>query len=742
MTEEQSLVPGIEGDTVMAQLQKLFEPPGKSQVAVDGVGDPGDLHPYFKRPGKGHNHDCCDSCGEGGALICCDFCPASFHLQCHDPPLEDLDIPDGDWMCIKCFTSKPENQKLIEKARLKPKSPVKVVQKPSNKDDKPGVAGVAPLVTKVDKEWKPGGKGKKLEISKPIRATRTLKKKMYADNSTEDEESEKEVETNEADKPVVPRGMYKDLYIEHIISKPTQTSSPFQTLLQAVSNVNAVEFELPEEINLPERFPYSWKWSTDEKRRKVEEESDKPIMCYVCGKTNRVGPLVTCDYCPLSFHLDCLDPPMSEIPRDVWMCPNHVESFLDTKLQTTSVTERVKLWDKYARQPIDTNAVKLQFMKRCQREKRNDKFTRRNVPVSLKNKIAVPNYVKNFYQNPAQLLPGPGNERWFRPEPRQPSDDRQNISDREMEWVSGLVSLQTDLLKKMTNSDQEDKDDAITADVKEEEDTDLKCNESLDTRSMSGDEEPVENVEELSQSVSPASTLSTCSLSPRHKNQLNSHVSQTHVSQSGNLVSMLTEYLAQHKSADSVKDMDPVVVQYLATRQLETLMGDTKTKYSDLSMVHSRASLTPLHSRKSPILMSYRTLNVGSDSSCGLNLSQYGHCNYISNKHASIFYDELSDCYELLNYSHHGTMVDEVLYSLDTAMVSARYPAKVKPETSESMMAANLIGDGQAECGCYCDGDQKSGCENSALLRHGSLIQFGCLQFVFSVAEMGRDVEL
>jgi len=221
-------------------------------------------------------------------------------------------------------------------------------------------------------------------------------------------------------------------------------------------------------------------------------------------------------------------------------------------------------------------------------------------------------------------------------------------------------------------------------------------------------------------------------------------MSQTHVSQPGNLVSMLSEYLAQHKSADSVKDMDPVVVQYLAHRQLQTLMGDTKTKYSDQSMVQSRASLTPLHSRKSPILMKYRTLKIGSDSSCGLNLSQYGHCNYISNKHASIFYDELSDCYELLNYSHYGTMVDEVLYSLDTAMVSSRYPApaKLKHETSESMMAANLNGVGQGDCGCYCDGDQKSGCENSALLRHGSLIQFGCLQFVFSIAEMGRDVEL
>ena len=40
-----------------------------------------ELHPYFKRPGRGHNHDSCDSCREGGALICCDSCPASFHLQ-------------------------------------------------------------------------------------------------------------------------------------------------------------------------------------------------------------------------------------------------------------------------------------------------------------------------------------------------------------------------------------------------------------------------------------------------------------------------------------------------------------------------------------------------------------------------------------------------------------------------------------------------------------------------------------
>ena len=49
---------------MLEQMNKLFEPPGNQ-----GVDDVGEAHPYFKRPGKGHNHDCCDSCKEGGALV-------------------------------------------------------------------------------------------------------------------------------------------------------------------------------------------------------------------------------------------------------------------------------------------------------------------------------------------------------------------------------------------------------------------------------------------------------------------------------------------------------------------------------------------------------------------------------------------------------------------------------------------------------------------------------------------------
>lgn len=770
-------MPGLQGDSLLEQINSLFEPPGRGRLSE---AEEAETHPYFKRPGKGHNHDCCDSCGEGGALICCDSCPASFHFQCHDPPLEDLDIPEGDWICIKCFAAKPETKKLIEKLKLKPKSPVKAPARNAKSDERSSASpeksasAVPPL--KPDKEWRPGGKGKKMDVDKPLRATRTLKKKMYSDNTTEEEESEKEEDKTEPEVDL-PRRTYKELYIEHLINKPTETSKPFSLLLKAINNENATEFELPKAINLSEVFPYSWKWSTDEKRRSVETECERGthIMCYVCCKTSRAGPMVTCDFCPLSFHLDCLDPPMSEIPRDVWMCPNHVESFLDTRLTTSSVTERVNLWEKYARQPIDTNAVKLQFMKRCQREKRDDKFVRKKVPVSLRKKVAVPGYVKSYYSNPPPLLPGPDNERWHQPKRRRVEQGERE--EAEMEWVSGLVSLQTDLLRSMVDRKEEiveDKErqlkevkkdefecevastvDNTSADsevkdeeVDEEDDSDLKCDETLDAKSEDDEDLPDPSLDLMSQSVSPASTLSTCSLSPRHRHQLSSLTPNTTLasitpSSDTSLASMLSEYLAQHRH-DNIAAMDPVVVQYLAHRQLQTLMGRSHSDQgSDGGReVRVRASLTPLHSRRAPVHMRYRSLSIGLGSGSGLNLSQFGHCNFVSPKHATIFYDELSDCYELLNYSQHGTRVDEVLYSLDTAAMAARFPAKKLQGQDSSGDPAMASGESFEGGGCYCQdprtAEPVTGCESSALLRHGSLIQIGCLQFVFSITEAGR----
>ncbi|KAJ2313579.1 hypothetical protein H4R23_000202 [Coemansia sp. Cherry 401B] len=60
---------------------------------------------------------------------------------------------------------------------------------------------------------------------------------------------------------------------------------------------------------------------------RLTDDHNEPIMCYRCGLSALHGPVVRCDYCPLNWHWDCLDPPLSSAPppRRRWMCPNHAD---------------------------------------------------------------------------------------------------------------------------------------------------------------------------------------------------------------------------------------------------------------------------------------------------------------------------------------------------------------------------------------------------------------------------------
>ncbi|KAK4882675.1 hypothetical protein RN001_005994 [Aquatica leii] len=43
--------------------------------------------------------------------------------------------------------------------------------------------------------------------------------------------------------------------------------------------------------------------------------------CEVCGFSLNEDRLLLCDGCDLAYHLDCLDPPLSEVPEGEWYCP-------------------------------------------------------------------------------------------------------------------------------------------------------------------------------------------------------------------------------------------------------------------------------------------------------------------------------------------------------------------------------------------------------------------------------------
>ncbi|KAJ2853680.1 hypothetical protein J3B02_003029 [Coemansia erecta] len=63
---------------------------------------------------------------------------------------------------------------------------------------------------------------------------------------------------------------------------------------------------------------------------RLVDDHNETILCYRCGLSALHGLIIKCDYCPLSWHWDCLDPPLSAAPpsRKRWMCPNHADHAL------------------------------------------------------------------------------------------------------------------------------------------------------------------------------------------------------------------------------------------------------------------------------------------------------------------------------------------------------------------------------------------------------------------------------
>ncbi|KAG0365093.1 hypothetical protein BGX24_004275, partial [Mortierella sp. AD032] len=64
-------------------------------------------------------------------------------------------------------------------------------------------------------------------------------------------------------------------------------------------------------------------------------------LCFQCGKSAlRDRFMVSCDHCPLHWHLDCLSPPMATPPPSTnkWMCPNHADHVMPRRRKRKDAT--------------------------------------------------------------------------------------------------------------------------------------------------------------------------------------------------------------------------------------------------------------------------------------------------------------------------------------------------------------------------------------------------------------------
>lgn len=79
----------------------------------------------------------------------------------------------------------------------------------------------------------------------------------------------------------------------------------------------------------------------------VDEDDGHEHFCTTCGGKDDEERLLLCEHCPRIYHLYCLDPPLTKVPKGDWLCPRcqaaddllHDQTGLDKVLAVRVVTE-------------------------------------------------------------------------------------------------------------------------------------------------------------------------------------------------------------------------------------------------------------------------------------------------------------------------------------------------------------------------------------------------------------------
>ncbi|XP_051972003.1 PHD finger protein 12-like isoform X1 [Xyrauchen texanus] len=889
---------------LMEQIQTLLAPP-KSEDGEKRIRKP---DRSTRRASRATNHDTCDSCREGGDLLCCDHCPAAFHLQCCNPPLSREMLPPGDWMCHRCTVRKKKREQKKEQING-------LLERQLGKQTPSPVPEQECGMLRLDPTMGLGGTG----LRSAVAQVRLLERRPSSRPATPNSNAS----STDTATPSEQNDMEEDLLdmeddaqgSEPELSNVTVTlKRPFDLLIAAAMQRNPTQFQLPNDLTCTTALP-----GTSKRRRKDEfagknvkrpqHELDNcgmvpmPVkVCYTCSRSCRLAPLIQCDYCPLLFHMDCLDPPLTAFPTGRWMCPNHIQHLVLNQRSLT-LSNRCQLFDQF-QDRVSQHAVKVDFLQRIHRP---HPPIRRSAHTQSRKTLKVPDAIKSQYQNPPIQMPTAGIREGELictgvPEPCAPqhlaSDDEQR------QWLKDVISLQCSIMRHLWS-----RKTSSTWDSERTEKTEMKLRDSCQSavpqgtqnvghkvvcssctyglclycRTTNGpvdrlvqpngmqgavrtQEEPTDHKTPHSTTPAPPnlagsgaiiktedSSLKSCSgtkdpppacvksesrtPSVDHKKLIptsDSPATEKLLSTGAQVVKPLKittgagssfqrspsplfdgkaiidfitaggrDVLSSSELPDvselsgRIKDimqgtgevelslLDERFIKVLAWQRIQQLfesktpvqsspplsVSRTHRKHSEAQNreVQARASFCPVSGKGAAVKMCYRSLYIGMGADMDVCLTNYGHCNYVSGKHACIFYDENTKQYEMLNYSEHGTIVDNVLYSCDFSEKMSQSPSsslltKVqniirrckKKDQEDSVQGLATVSEGgvmscQSQdapitaCNCKSSGSSLiggsgAGWEGTALLHHGSHIKLGCLQFIFSITEFANKL--
>ncbi|XP_035536143.1 PHD finger protein 12 [Morone saxatilis] len=445
---------------LMEQIQTLLAPPKSEEVEKRSR----KLVRDVRRSGRATNHDTCDSCREGGDLLCCDHCPAAFHLQCCNPPLSEEMLPPGEWMCHRCNVRKKKREQKSEQTNGLPErstskrsgSPAVELELnagPLRLDGLPPGAGAAG----------PGLRVAQVRLLDRRTSSRPSSRPGTPTSNTSSTPTPSEEQNDGEEEAAEPEDEVQGAELEGaMLSAPTPRllKRPFQLLIAAAMERNPTQFQLPSELTCTTALPGS------SKRRRKEELLGKPFrrpqheldsnglvplpvkVCFSCNRSCRLAPLIQCDYCPLLFHMDCLDPPLTALPAGKWMCPNHVEHLVLNQ-RSLSLSNRCQLFDQF-QDRMSQHAVKLDFLRRVHRQNAPN---RRTTHQHNKTTIKVPDAIKSQYQNPPSMLL-PAGVRQLElvcsgvPD-HQPAKHLTTDAEQQ-EWLQDVIALQCSIMRHLS----------------------------------------------------------------------------------------------------------------------------------------------------------------------------------------------------------------------------------------------------------------------------------------------------
>ncbi|XP_039363778.1 PHD finger protein 12 isoform X2 [Mauremys reevesii] len=428
---------------LMEQIQALLAPP-KSE---DGEKRSRRPEKEARRSGRATNHDSCDSCKEGGDLLCCDHCPAAFHLQCCNPPLSEEMLPPGEWMCHRCTVRRKKREQKKELGQVNG-----LVDKSGKRTTSP--TSDTDLLDRSSTSIRAIAHARILERRASRPGTPTSNASTETPNS----------EQNDVDEDII--DVDDDSAIAEMDCGQPQLKRPFELLIAAAMERNPTQFQLPNELTCTTALPGT------SKRRRKEETTGKNVkkaqheldhnglvplpvkVCFTCNRSCRVAPLIQCDYCPLLFHMDCLEPPLTAMPLGRWMCPNHIEHVVLNQKNMT-LSNRCRVFDRF-QDTISQHVVKVDFLNRIHKKHPPN----RRVVQSVKRRgLKVPDAIKSQYRFPPPLLAPAAirdGELICNGVPEESSQKHLLNSEHlasqseQQEWLCSVVALQCSILRHLS----------------------------------------------------------------------------------------------------------------------------------------------------------------------------------------------------------------------------------------------------------------------------------------------------